>query len=267
MTKGKTKEPEAEESTIEANAGAREESRAAELDNMRLIYEGVEIDLSAAVQGVRDATLEVFKHRRDPWHKLSEREQKDVATAIEYGAKVSVRKVAEAMAAKGRPHVRAMLKKYQDDGGKIAATLEINMADTNTVVQLHQASGKEVILITADADEFANGKPAQTQTDEPDLDFEAGSDEADEPAPPADDSDLAEPDRKRIELSVIQADAYRDAVANDAQHAKDEVESSEEDDWFRITAEALGLDPDSMTVPDEIPAEGVFTVEGEPIAS
>lgn len=193
MVKGKTKtpEPEVEESTIEANAGVREEQRAAELDNMKLIYAGTEIDLSSAVQGIRDATLEVFKHRRDPWHKLSTQEQKDMATAIELGAKISVRKTAELMAAQGRPHVRAMLKRYQDDGGKIGVTLEIAMADTPTVVQLHQASGKEVIIITADASEFANGKPPATQPDEPALDFEAGSDFVD---PPANDSDLADDD-------------------------------------------------------------------------
>jgi hypothetical protein len=127
----------------------------------------------------RDFLLDQIKARPKPWSATSPGEQRDVAAAAEHAAQELVRKIAEAIATGGRSSVRVLLTKVTlgDDiviAGKVK-TLDHEDED-RAVVALHGARGKHVMVIAASADDYRGGPEAQTDVEEPGLDFEAGSD-------------------------------------------------------------------------------------------
>lgn len=170
------------------SAATRSEGMDQRVEDLQALATNFELDETGLIELLRDAMLEQFKHRPKPWGQLLPGEQRDVAAALEFSAKTFVRKAVSLIAAQDRPHVRANFKKYTDDGSKLSVTLEVPIVEDATVLALHGSRGKQVLIITADADDFVGGREAQTDAEQPDLEFSAGSDRAEHPA---DDSDLA----------------------------------------------------------------------------
>ena len=142
------------------------------------------IDTHSMVSDLRDAQLEIFKHRPKPWGAMTEDEQRAVADALEHSAKELVRRAVEAIAARGKKPVRVLLTKISmGDGivvtGKVKALGEVETDEA--VMTLHHSRNKIVMLTVADVSDFTRENPdADIDADQPDLDFEAGGDDFDE---------------------------------------------------------------------------------------
>lgn len=156
--------------------------------HLETIGEGIQIDIGTLVGDVRDGLLEVFKHRPKPWSHHSPDEQRDVATALEYVATEVVRRAVQLIAADDRPSIKAKLVSYQDKGGDVTGSLKFFEVDDAGALALRHASGKEVLLITADSTSYSGQRRNAIPPDQQGLPFEAGSDVVEHPD---DDSDLA----------------------------------------------------------------------------
>lgn len=172
--------------TIDSNAGKREEAITAETDRLDSIGEEAELNLGTLGHDITQAALDIYRTRRFRWDEMSQSEQRDIATHIDYAVKVVLRRAVRLIAANGRDGILAKLEKFADKGGEITLNMKIAAADESTIVALHRASNKEVMIIAADAADLLKPKPQENEKDE--LPFEAGTDEH-----PADDSDLAGP--------------------------------------------------------------------------
>lgn len=164
-----------------------EEAMTAHTATLESLAERHGLDIGSLVGDLRDGMLEQFKQRLKPWGQMLAGDQHDVAAALEFSAKSFVRRAVIQLAAENRPTVRGRLKKFAHDGAKIIATIEVPLTDDATILAINHASGKEVLIVTADADPFmGERRPADISADQGGLAFEAGSDRI-----PADDSDLA----------------------------------------------------------------------------
>ncbi len=165
-----------------------EEQHSRAVEGMNNITEQMEISTGEMVYDVRDFLLEQIKARPKPWSSTSQGEQRDVAAACEHAAKEVVRKIVEAVAARGATPVRVLLTKVTLGADMVIAgkVKTFSPEEENAAVDtLHKAIGKHVLLTVASADDYTGGgREAQTDEDEPPLDFEAGGagDEDDEPA-------------------------------------------------------------------------------------
>ncbi len=158
-----------------AAAPAAEE--AAELDGgvdtsgMEAAADDAEIDIGTLVGDMRDAMMEVFKHRPKPWSQMLGGEQADVAKAIEYAAKKVVHKAVLALAADNRPSVRALFQGFGAKGD-LTGTLKFIDVKDDDVLALFHAQKKEVLLIVADAQAYmGQRRAADIQQDDPELQF------------------------------------------------------------------------------------------------
>lgn len=142
-------------------------------------------------QGMVQALLELWKHRDRPWSQLVASQQRDVQMALDQEVKIFVRKAVREIAAQGFDSIPAKLESYKDKAGTITATLTIAAADDAVILALHKASGKQIMLVGADADQFL-GEPANlAQDDQATMEF---ADPGDRPEPkpgPEGDGDLA----------------------------------------------------------------------------
>lgn len=129
---------------------------------------------------VRDTMLDLFKTRNKTWSQLSEAEQQDIGRALEYAARELVRGVVDTIRSDGHDApVRAILEGYADKGD-VKATLKIKtMGDEDadrTILALHKARGKMVLITVASADDYLGERSAMaTDPDQPGLEFEAGT--------------------------------------------------------------------------------------------
>jgi hypothetical protein len=155
------------------------------LDRMAGIVDDLELSTGELVFDVRDFLLDTIKQRPKPWSSTSQAEQRDVAAACEHSATELIRKIVEAVAARGVVPVRVLLTKVTlgDDiviAGKVK-TYSDDEAD-KAVMILHKAHGKHVMLTVASVEDYrGEGRDAETDVDEPPLDFEAQDDEGFEP--------------------------------------------------------------------------------------
>lgn len=172
--------------TVDENAGKREEAITAETDRLDAIGEEAELNLGTLGHDITQAALDIYRTRRFRWDEMSQSEQRDIATHIDYAVKVVMRRAVRLIAANGRDGILAKLEKFADKGGEITLNMKIAAADESVIVALHRASNKEVMIIAADAADLLRPKAENDAKDE--LQFEAGSDDH-----PADDSDLAGP--------------------------------------------------------------------------
>jgi hypothetical protein len=136
------------------------------------------------VWDARDFLLDQIKRRPKPWGGCSGGEKADIGAACEHAATELVRKIAEEMASGGQPSVRVLLGQITlgDDiklNGKVR--LEPDDDEDRAVLFLHRAQGKHVMLTLASKDEHKeNERPAPgVPAEEPELSFEAGSEEID----------------------------------------------------------------------------------------
>lgn len=159
----------------------------AAMDATRNITEALELDPGEMVYDIRDFLLEKIKHRPKPWSATSQQEQRDVAADCEEAAKELVRQVVEIVAARGADPIRVLLTKVNAGGDDIVITGKVKFLDAEpterdkAILSLHHAIGKHVMLTRATVDDYTGqGREAETEPDEPPLDFEAGGDEDEE---------------------------------------------------------------------------------------
>lgn len=144
-------------------------------DAMEAAAEQAELIAASLVGDMRDAMMEVFKHRPKPWSQMLAGEQADVAKALEYAAKKVVNKAVLALAAEDRPSIQAVFKGYADKAGELTGTVKFLNVQDEDVLALHRASGKTILLVVADSQAFSGQRrDAELDADQPDLDFEAG---------------------------------------------------------------------------------------------
>lgn len=159
------------------------------IERMGAAAEEFLLNAGSLVNDTRDFLLEQIKMRPKPWSATSESEQRDVAAACEQSAEVLVRKIVEGIAAGDKQPIRVMLESFTEKDG-IKLTMKVKSFNEeeafDALMQLHKGRGKHMLLTLASVDDYKADRPAETQADQPDLGFEAGSDEH-----PADDSDLA----------------------------------------------------------------------------
>lgn len=101
---------------------------------------------------IRDSLIDWFKAQPKAWPFLSEREQRDLAGAIDSFSYGLVKSVARIIAAGERPTIVARLVEYKEKDGVEA---KLKLASTGEVVaQLHEACGQDVLLVATGADDF-----------------------------------------------------------------------------------------------------------------
>lgn len=128
------------------------------------------IDLAAdTLRGdVRDSLLAWFKAQPKSWPFMSEREQRDLADAADRYAEQMVKQACEIIAAGERPCIVAKLTEYREKDG-VEAKLKL-ASKGEIVAALHEAVGKEVLIVTSGAEEFAGeAGPAQIDADQPSI--------------------------------------------------------------------------------------------------
>lgn len=101
---------------------------------------------------IRDSLLNWFKAQPKAWPFLAEREQKDLAMAVDSFAYSLIKQAARIIAAGERPTIVARLVEYKEKDGVEA---KLKLASTGEVVaQLHEACGQDVLLVATGADDF-----------------------------------------------------------------------------------------------------------------
>jgi hypothetical protein len=128
------------------------------------------IDLAAdTLRGdVRDSLLSWFKAAPKAWPFMSEREQRDLADAADRYAEQMVKQACEIIAAGERPCIVAKLVEYKEKDG-VEAKLKL-ASKGEIVAQLHEACGREVLIVTTGADEFlGEGEGPIIDADEPGI--------------------------------------------------------------------------------------------------
>jgi hypothetical protein len=176
-----TAQQQAETGTADA-----EGQHTAALDSMMNIADSMEISTKEMVFDVRDFLLDTIKSRPKPWSATSQAEQRDIAAACEHMGKELVRQIVEAVAANGADPIRVLLTKVNAGGDDIVITGKVKFLDAEpserdkAILSLHHGIGKHVMLTRATVEDYTGGgRDAQTDPDEPPLDFEAGGDDED----------------------------------------------------------------------------------------
>jgi hypothetical protein len=158
------------------NPATNEADHAAQVEKWEKIADELTVGPEGLGKTLIGTMIDILHHRHKPWGDMTKIERGDVHTAIEYAVTATVRKAVLAIAAEGRPGIRAKLESYADKGGQIKVTLSIAAADDDAVLALHRASGKEALIITAAADGYLSGSAADLPDDQNDLPFAAGND-------------------------------------------------------------------------------------------
>jgi hypothetical protein len=140
---------------------------------------------------LRDRILQMYKDRQNPWHKMSEDEQRDVAAAVENMVIDSIQAIAEEIASSGNHAIRCLLESYTEkDGIKVAMKVAaVGDESERAVMFLHNARGGYVMVTKAKIDEYIGDREADIDPDAPEIDFDAEPDPA--ILSDGDDSDLA----------------------------------------------------------------------------
>jgi hypothetical protein len=158
-----------------------EGAHATAIDRMEAMATDAILSDKALVYDARDFLLDQIKSRPKPWSGTSNAEQRDVAAACEHAGRELIRKIVEAIAARGQQDpVRVLLTKVTigDDiviAGKVKTNEESE--ENRAVDVLHKARGKHVMLTVASVSDFeGENREAATDPDQNPLEFEAGSD-------------------------------------------------------------------------------------------
>lgn len=125
------------------------------------------IDLAAeTLRGdLRDALLSWFKAQPKAWPYMTEREQRDLANAADRATERMVREACGIIAAAERPCIVATLEQYSEkDGLKIVCKAP---GRREVVGALHEACGREVLIVTSGAEEHLGERgPAEITADQ-----------------------------------------------------------------------------------------------------
>ena len=128
------------------------------------------IDLAAdTLRGdVRDSLLHWFKSQPKSWPFMSEREQRDLADAADRYSEQMVKQACQIIAAGERPCIVAKLVEYREKDG-VEAKLKL-ASKGEIVAALHEACGKEVLIVTSGAEEFlGEARGAIIDADQPGI--------------------------------------------------------------------------------------------------
>lgn len=126
---------------------------------------------------VRDALLNWFKATPKPWSQLGEKDQADLADAADRFARSLVKQVCQLVAAGERPCIVAQLVEYKEKDG-VEAKLKLP-SKGEVVAALHEACGREVLIVTSGEEEFQGEEaPAEITKDQPELGIGAEYEEA-----------------------------------------------------------------------------------------
>lgn len=116
----------------------------------------------------RDSLLAWFKAQPKPWSALGEKEQQDLADAADSYARQLVKEACKLIAAGERPTIVASLVEYKEKDG-VEAKLKLPSRG-EVVAALHEACGREVLIVTSGAEEFlGEAAPAAIDRDQPEL--------------------------------------------------------------------------------------------------
>jgi hypothetical protein len=116
----------------------------------------------------RDALLGWFKAQPKSWPFMAEREQRDLADAADRFAGSLVKQVCQIIAAGERPCIVATLVEYKEKDG-VEAKLKLP-SKGEVVAALHEACGREVLVVTSGAEEFmGEAGPAKIDAQEPKI--------------------------------------------------------------------------------------------------
>lgn len=117
---------------------------------------------------VRDSILDWMKATPKPWSQMGEQEQRDLAAAANRYAGQLVREVCKLVAANERPSIVATLVEYKEKDG-VEAKLKLP-SKGEVVAALHEACGREVLVVTSGAEEFmGQASDAKIDADQPDM--------------------------------------------------------------------------------------------------
>lgn len=101
---------------------------------------------------MRDSLLAWFKAQPKSWPFMAEREQRDLADAADRYAGELVKSACKIIAAGERPCIVATLVEYKEKDG-VEAKLKLPSRG-EVVSALHEACGREVLIVTSGAEEF-----------------------------------------------------------------------------------------------------------------
>ena len=116
----------------------------------------------------RDAILGWLKTLQKPWSQMSEVEQRDLAGAADRFSGSLVKQACQIIAAGERPRIVATLVEYKEKDG-VEAKLKL-ASKGEIVAALHEACGREVLIVTSGAEEFLGEEsPAEIDADQPGI--------------------------------------------------------------------------------------------------
>jgi len=162
------------------------------VERFERIVEEATFERGTLVGDIRDTLLDLFKGNPKPWSLINEDGQRAIAAALTDCARKIVRGVIVIISDDDGPAIHAKLEGYAEKGG-----LKINCTATGndeTVLALHKAVGRNVIIRTADANRYDSerGEPS-IMPDEPGLQFEGDDDQQRDPfTGPEGDDDLVD---------------------------------------------------------------------------
>lgn len=128
---------------------------------------------------IRDALLGWFKAQPKSWPFMAEREQRDLADAADRFSGSMIKRACQIIASGERPCIVAKLVEYSEKDG-VKARLELP-SKGEVVAALHEACGREVLLVTSGAEEY-QGEAAPAEIDPDQSKLKGIGDEYDEAA-------------------------------------------------------------------------------------
>ena len=115
---------------------------------------------------IRDSLLSWFKAQPKSWPFMDERSQRDLADAADRYSGTLIKQACKIIAAGERPCIVATLVEYKEKEG-VEAKLKLPSRG-EVVSALHEACGREVLIVTSGAEEFqGEAAPAAIDADQP----------------------------------------------------------------------------------------------------
>ena len=115
---------------------------------------------------IRDSLLDWFKAQPKSWPFMSETEQRNLADAADRYSRELIKQACKIIAAGERPTIVAKLVEYKEKDG-VEAKLKLP-SQGEVVAALHEACGREVLLVTSGAEDFMDeGGGPEIDADQP----------------------------------------------------------------------------------------------------
>jgi hypothetical protein len=114
-----------------------------------------------------EVCIDELKASQDVWQKLSERGQQDALFRVRLRCEAAVRKAVRIIAAADRPTIFATLEQVTVKDG-IKAVLKLDKHDAQRH-ELVDATGRQVLIVVASAEQHLGGEGPKPDADQPDL--------------------------------------------------------------------------------------------------